>query len=393
MNMIMHGDGHGGIHHRDGLVDFNGIFSNRFDVVLTNPQFGGNVGRDQKVNASTESRVADDPHSLADTEYRYRSEARYGEAWKHSHQRLITHKGQPILDLYPTGKGKKNRDTGEIFLDRCIQLLKPGGRLGIVLPDGNLNNPSLHWLRRWAEDQAKLIAVVSLPDETFRSADATVKASLVFLRKFTESDRTAWEAAWAQAHREIDPHHASQRDQACAVVAAILQDGGSHDARKALIALAAEGITLTVPTWEAGAAPIYPRGIGASALRKPEWRGKGNDAKRVAEYKRHYKTALLADEGKGARAIDETLAALRKALKREDEAHQAALWARVRQLADYPVFAAAPETVGITSTGETGAHVPNQLPGVLAAWRCYEQWMAAGAKEEDTPDFPLPLAA
>jgi type I restriction enzyme M protein len=43
MNMIMHGDGHGGIHYHDGLLDINGIFTGRFDLVFTNPPFGANV--------------------------------------------------------------------------------------------------------------------------------------------------------------------------------------------------------------------------------------------------------------------------------------------------------------------------------------------------------------
>lgn len=45
MNMIMHGDGHGGVHHHDGLLNVNGIFEERFDVILTNPPFGQNVDR------------------------------------------------------------------------------------------------------------------------------------------------------------------------------------------------------------------------------------------------------------------------------------------------------------------------------------------------------------
>ncbi len=44
MNMIMHGGGHGSIHYHDGLLDINGIFNGRFDMVLTNPPFGSNVG-------------------------------------------------------------------------------------------------------------------------------------------------------------------------------------------------------------------------------------------------------------------------------------------------------------------------------------------------------------
>jgi len=43
MNMIMHGDGHGGVHHHDGLLNVNGIFEERFDVILTNPPFGQNI--------------------------------------------------------------------------------------------------------------------------------------------------------------------------------------------------------------------------------------------------------------------------------------------------------------------------------------------------------------
>ena len=84
------------------------------------------------------------------------------------------------------------------------------------LPDGNLNNPSLAWLRRWAEAKARLLAVVSLPEETFRSADATVKASLVFLKKFTPQDDAAWEAAWKAAHKKHDPTFTARRFKLCA---------------------------------------------------------------------------------------------------------------------------------------------------------------------------------
>ncbi len=49
MNMIMHGDGHGGVHHNDGLLDIGGIFENRFDIIFTNPPFGSRVNKDQKI--------------------------------------------------------------------------------------------------------------------------------------------------------------------------------------------------------------------------------------------------------------------------------------------------------------------------------------------------------
>lgn len=179
MNMIMHGDGHGGIHYHDGLVDINGIFPGRFDLIITNPPFGSNVGNDQKIGGSDETRVPDDET------YINRCRSRYGDDWEQHHNALQGAMGTKILDQFEIGKNKNNRPTEIVFIERCLKLLKPGGRLGIVLPDGNLNNPSLKWLRRWAEGKARIQAVVSLPEETFSSAKATVKASLVFLQKFT----------------------------------------------------------------------------------------------------------------------------------------------------------------------------------------------------------------
>ena len=68
-------------------------------------------------------------------------------------------------------------------------MLKPGGRLGIVLPEGIFNNPSLAYVREFCENRAYIRAVVSLPQETFLSSGASVKASLLFMQKFTAEDR------------------------------------------------------------------------------------------------------------------------------------------------------------------------------------------------------------
>lgn len=42
-----------------------------------------------------------------------------------------------------------------------------------------------------------------------------------------------------------------------------------------------------------------------------------------------------------------------------------------REAFDYPVFMARPAAVGITATGDTGEHVPNDLPEVLAEWKAF----------------------
>ncbi len=394
MNMIMHGDGHGGIHYHDGLLDINGIFNGRFDLVFTNPPFGSNVGSDQKVGGSDETRVP------TDQAYVDRCRERYDAIWEESHQRLVEaaqttdskgKKGVPILDLFEIGKGKNNRPTELIFVERCLNLLKPGARMGIVLPDGNLNNPSLAWLRRWAEGKAKLLAVVSLPEETFRSSNATVKASLVFLRKFAEDEAVAWETAWKQAHGELDASFDAQRNKLYDEYAPRIVSGDDAEVVRLLAELAALGLTRALSEWQRGEAPAYPRAIGPTIQGKPAWQGEVDPAhkKTAADLKRQAQAALSASQ----KVCDTLLSELKGKYRAIDEAHTAALWAWVREQFDYPVFVAAPKAVGITSTGETGEGVPNELPSLLKAYREFEDWLAQGAKAEETPNFQVPSAA
>jgi len=68
MNMIMHGDGHGGVHHNYGLLNVNGIFENRFDVILTNPPFGSRVEKTLRI---TEADKYNDQERIAKYRQRY----------------------------------------------------------------------------------------------------------------------------------------------------------------------------------------------------------------------------------------------------------------------------------------------------------------------------------
>jgi type I restriction enzyme M protein len=99
-----------------------------------------------------------------------------------------------------------------MFLERCLRLLGPGGRLGIILPNGNLNASSQAWLRRWAEGKAFLRAVVALPPETFKFSGASVTASVVFMRKFTEDDTQRWEQCWTDALEVTERDFGPRRD-------------------------------------------------------------------------------------------------------------------------------------------------------------------------------------
>lgn len=176
MNMIMHGDGHGGVHHHDGLLNVNGIFENRFDVILTNPPFGAHVENSLKI---TEADRFTDEAQIAI----YKK--RYGTAYTEALKQVNDHIGESLLDQYKIDNGL----TEVLFIERCLNLLKPGGRMGIVLPEGVLNNSNLQKVRDFVEHRAKILLIVSIPQDVFMASGATVKPSLLFFKKFTEQEQ------------------------------------------------------------------------------------------------------------------------------------------------------------------------------------------------------------
>ena len=141
MNLIMHGDGHGSIHHLDnnGSLGFSDnlnhlVRPDSLDLVLTNPPFGSD---------------------FSDKEH---------------------------LPKYQLGEGKSSRRRGILFIERCIGWLKPGGRLGVVIEDSVLNGASNKDVRRLVFQHCIVEAVISLPDVTFMPY-ASAKTSILFLRK------------------------------------------------------------------------------------------------------------------------------------------------------------------------------------------------------------------
>jgi type I restriction enzyme M protein len=202
MNMIMHGDGHGGVHHHDGFLNVNGIFEGRFDIILTNPPFGANVEPTDKV---LEVDIKVNPAA----EERYLKE--YGDLYREAQNRVKAALNKPIASLFDLPKSDKAKIKTEVlFIERCLDLLSPGGRLGIVLPEGIFNNPSLAYVREFTEDRAFLRAVVSLPQETFVSSGASVKCSLLFLQKFTEEEQQQFDETYTIAKAEIKARYADE---------------------------------------------------------------------------------------------------------------------------------------------------------------------------------------
>jgi type I restriction enzyme M protein len=116
-----------------------------FDVLLTNPPFAGDI---------EDSRIL----------YQYElAKKPKGGRWQ-------TKVGRDIL-----------------FIERNLDFLRPGGRMGIVLPQGRFNNTSDKPIRDFITQHARILAVVGLHGNTFKPHTST-KTSILFLQKWNEDE-------------------------------------------------------------------------------------------------------------------------------------------------------------------------------------------------------------
>lgn len=224
MNMIMHGDGHGGVHHHDGLLNVNGIWEGRFDIILTNPPFGARIDKELKI---TEADRFTDIEKIKAYEKRYGKE-NYDNALK----QVNDHINQPILDLFQIGKFSGLTEV--LFIERCLNLLKPGGRMGIVLPEGVLNNTNLQKVRDFVESKAKILLIVSIPQDVFMAAGATVKPSLLFFKKFTENEAEEYNRIYIQALHEVEAKYDEEMTDIDAKLAKRGKEALTKDEKKSL---------------------------------------------------------------------------------------------------------------------------------------------------------------
>jgi type I restriction enzyme M protein len=163
MNEVMHGNGSGNLFTENSLAQpgewkeetRNRLQLESFEFVFTNPPFGSKI-------------PIDDPHTLEQYDLAYYWTEKDGE-------------------FIRTEKLQKSVPPEELFIERCLQLLKPKGKLAIVLPDSILNNPSLAYIRYWLLRKTKIIASIDLPRETFQP-DVGTKTSVLILEKKTIED-------------------------------------------------------------------------------------------------------------------------------------------------------------------------------------------------------------
>jgi len=71
------------------------------------------------------------------------------------------------------------------FMERFVQLAKPGGMIAIIVPESILASDQLGPLRVWLAEHVRLLAVVTLPQKVFTGVGASAKTGILFARRFT----------------------------------------------------------------------------------------------------------------------------------------------------------------------------------------------------------------
>ncbi|MEP0814108.1 MAG: N-6 DNA methylase [bacterium] len=132
---------------RDLFVNEDGEFK-LFDVILTNPPFGAKI------------KVIDSESKHFDL----------GHTWKKQ--------GNAYLK---TSKYKKT-EPQILFVERCLQMLKSGGRLAIILPETYLHAPKCRYVLDYIKNGNNIIAIIDLPHNTFRPYN-NAKTALIILEK------------------------------------------------------------------------------------------------------------------------------------------------------------------------------------------------------------------
>jgi len=150
LNLMLFGGGGGSVAQGNSILNGSTLdnLQGRVDLILTNPPFGARYPLEEVLA--------------------YRPGERY-----------------PMLrDLAQAGKAPTMVDSELALLDRCLSLLRPGGRLLIVLPDSVVSGRGFAAAaREWIEARTELLAVVELPAEAFAQAGTRTKTCFVYLRK------------------------------------------------------------------------------------------------------------------------------------------------------------------------------------------------------------------
>jgi type I restriction enzyme M protein len=158
--MAIIGDGRGGVFCENSLENVknwkvstrNGINVGEFDVVVTNPPFGKKL-------------------KIDDTEIL--KSFKLGHKWKLDRKTKIFELSNSLQDA---------QAPQILFVERCMELLKDGGKMGFIAPESMFCNPSHRYIVQYIKSIAKIKAIISLPEELFQPY-THAKTCIVILEK------------------------------------------------------------------------------------------------------------------------------------------------------------------------------------------------------------------
>ena len=195
MNMVMNNDGSGNILQSNSLLpphewsdDFRTRLSDAlnikksdlrnystigyFDVIVTNPPFGSKIPiKDKAILEQFE----------------------LAHIWQQDKKNNIWTMTERLQSSVPPEI---------LFIERCTQFLKSGGRMGIVLPDSILGSPGLGYIREWLSQNHRIIASIDLHADTFQPRNGT-QTSVLFLQKKTAQQKDKEEKSGQMADYNI----------------------------------------------------------------------------------------------------------------------------------------------------------------------------------------------
>jgi type I restriction enzyme M protein len=180
-----------------------------FDVILTNPPFGTKIG------IKSEAILRD-----FDLGRIWTSNAG-GRGWLKS------------------GSLSSSQDPQILFLELCVRALRPGGRMGIVLPEGVFGNRQTSYVWDWLEAQGEITALLDCPRTTFQPGTDT-KTNVLFFRKTTkftrpsDHDETRVAVALNCGHDRRGRTHLSNREPRPDDFAQISREFNSKEAKGVL---------------------------------------------------------------------------------------------------------------------------------------------------------------
>jgi type I restriction enzyme M protein len=217
VNMALQGAPKAKIFYTDNSLTTEALKPNSFNLICTNPPFGTPKFKSDKKGKESKAQYEANMNKILggytrddETEWKgYRSDLVDVATGKKPKFNMYPSTSGLAMGSKPDSKGSWNPvkggsiDPAVLFIDRCLQLLKPGGRLMIVLPDGILCNSGDRYVREYimgkkdvqtgefVGGKAIVKAVISLPADTFKLSGTGAKTSILYLQKRPARDENS----------------------------------------------------------------------------------------------------------------------------------------------------------------------------------------------------------